>query len=112
MEDKFRINASISLFRTEFDVSGTDRDYVELDAQLTFSLVNDTSGNKFYLPESIALFVGPIYNDLISGDVDESGERFGVTAGLEFFSVKRVAVGLRYEQYDKSGFVGGFNIHF
>ena len=112
MEDKFRINSSISLFRTEFDVSGSDRDYVELDVQLTFSLVNDTKGSKFFLPESIALFVGPIYNDLISGDVDESDEAFGVTAGLEFYSVERVSVGLRYEQFNKSGFVGGFNIHF
>lgn len=112
MEDKFRINSSISLFKTEFDVSGSGRNYLELDAQLTFSFVNDTKGSKFYFPESIALFVGPIYNDLISGDIDERDDRFGVTAGLEFYSAERVSVGFRYEQHKKSGFVGGFNIHF
>lgn len=112
MEDKFRINASASIFSTEFEASGKDRDYVEFDAKLTFSLVNDLSGNKYYVPESIALFVGPIYNDLVSGDVDETGDRFGVTAGLEFFSVERVSVSFRIEQFDETGFIGGLNIHF
>jgi hypothetical protein len=93
MENKIRLNGT--WFYTYYDAD--EMDFDELYAAITLSIVNDIEGEKFFFPESIALFLGGVYSDL-RGDLDEADD-FGFSLGLDMFITKRVAANWEYITY-------------
>ncbi|OGV66263.1 MAG: hypothetical protein A2283_12090 [Lentisphaerae bacterium RIFOXYA12_FULL_48_11] len=113
LEDRLRINANIQYTKGSGtyadDVTGID--WYELSGSLTLSLVNDLTGDKFFAPSSIALFIGPAFSKLTSGDIEEE-KPFGMTAGLDVFLNEKVSLEAAYTKYDRSTYSFGVNIHF
>ena len=113
MEDEIRINAQVSYQRTDVEAFGEDRTLDELLGSLTVSIVNDVGGSKLFLPESIAVFAGPVYGHILSDDLDDGrDEVWGLTGGIEFFHSKRVSTYAQLEEYENTGFSAGVNIRF
>lgn len=112
MEDRVRVNASAEYSWTKTERFGEDIGWQEFVTSLTFSIVNDTTGNKAFWPESVAIFAGPIYSCIL-GDLDEASEdRLGLTGGVEIFVSERVSLDARFENYQKASFSGGLNVRF
>jgi len=113
LEDKIRVNAGIGFFKTDVETHGKKEDLTEVEASLTVSVVNDVAGSKLYLPESIALFFGPIYSEFIGDDIEDSGDdQVGFTVGLEAFNVKRVSLSTRVEFFENTGYAVGLHTRF
>ncbi len=113
MEDKIRVNAGIGFFKTEVETLGEEEDLTEVEANFTVSIVNDLSGSKLYLPESLALFFGPAYSEFIGDDIEDSGDdQVGFTVGLEAFNVKRVSLSARAEFFENTGYAVGLHTRF
>ncbi|MDA0989816.1 MAG: hypothetical protein O3A51_03595 [Verrucomicrobia bacterium] len=113
MEDKIRVNGSLSYQRTSVESFRSDLTLDELMGSLTISLVNDVAGNKIYHPESIAFYFGPIYNSILGNDIDDSpDQKWGFTGGLEVFHTERVSYFGQIESFEKSGYTAGLNVRF
>ncbi len=113
MENKIRVNATVSYQASELAWRQEYYDFRELQVALTASIVNDIVGNKLFLPESIALFGGPVYSASLSDDIKDSpDEDVGLTAGLEVFHTKRVSYYFRVEEFARTGYAGGLNVRF
>lgn len=113
MEDRLRINATISYSRskTEWVVTNREYEWNEIFASLIFSIVNDVEGDKRFLPYSIAVFAGPIFSDLI-GDIDVDNKT-GFTAGLDIFYTESLSISGGIESFgDGNGFVAGLHSRF
>ena len=113
IEDKIRVNASLGFLKTDVETLGTEENLTEIEASLTISIVNDVEGSKLYLPETIALFFGPIYSEFIGDDIEDSGDdQVGFTVGLEAFNVKRVSLSTRIEFFENTGYAVGLHTRF
>lgn len=113
MENKIRVNSSLSYLASEIEVFNQELDFQEFQASLTASIVNDVVGNKLYLPESIAIFAGPIYSSLLDDDLnDNPDENVGLSAGLEVFHTKRISYYMRVDDFAKAGYAAGLNVRF
>ena len=107
-EERIRINADLQYSVTRAD-SGID--WSEFYGSLTVSIVNDVEGNKIFLPNSIALFVGPVFSDLESDVFDEESTT-GYTLGIEVFLSEKVSLGYALEELDGSSYTVGLNVRF
>ena len=113
MENEIRLNAGAGVLSSQAEYLGTDYDIVEVELSATVSIVNHVTGSKQFLPESIALFVGPAYLDVSGDDInDNDDDAVGLIAGLEVFQTKRVSYHLRVENFEKSGAMAGVNVRF
>lgn len=110
-EDKIRINAGWQYTSSGTKYAGATRKWHELFASLTVSLVNDVEGSKFYLPNSIAIFAGPIYSDIQSSSIDEK-DAFGLITGLEVFYSEKISIDWAIERFESSAYTVGINIRF
>jgi opacity protein-like surface antigen len=108
--DAIRFNFSARYLNTGSSIAG-DIDWDELSASLTMELVNNTTGNKFYSPESISLYVGPIYSTLISSDFEEDSS-FGIIGGIQCYIVDTISLDLEVQYFDTASVAGGLNFHF
>ena len=111
LEDVVRLN-----FATQYLFSGTDSglssvSWNELSSALTFALVNHTDGNKFFSPESIAIYAGPFFSILASSDL-ESEDNMGVLGGIEFFFTDTFTADLQVQMFEESTVGAGFNFRF
>jgi len=111
MEDRIRINIGGEYIFRESEWLGKDVDYEELTGYATLSIVNDVRGDKTYLPDSIAIFGGPMYSDIRGDDFrDAKDDRWGYVAGLEVFFTKRITANVAYESFEEDGVTVGINL--
>lgn len=110
-EDRIRINASAGVGFSQARWCCQDVSWREFMASVTLSVVNDCHGNKRFVPESIALYVGPAYSDLDSDDLDED-EQIGLVGGLEVFMTESTSFDLGVRHFDGTGFTGGLHVRF
>lgn len=110
-EDTVRINFGVDYLRTGSDLAFNSVDWSEISTSLTIELVNNTIGNKFFSPESISLYVGPVYSALISSDFSEDNS-MGIMGGLEIFIVDTVVLDFEVQYFEQTSFSGGINFRF
>ena len=110
-EDKIRINAGWQYSESKTESGGSDVEWSEICASLTLSIVNDLDGNKRYVPNSIALFAGPVYSDIDSSIINEK-DVFGYTAGIQVFYTEKVSFDIGVEKFESDTYVGGVNVRF
>ncbi|MDA0578634.1 MAG: hypothetical protein O3B24_11110 [Verrucomicrobia bacterium] len=112
MENEIRVNINLAYYGFEADALGETRDVGQFDASLTVSLANNLDRVSLYLPETIAIFAGPVFSQL-DGDIsDKPDDSVGMTVGLEVFHSKRVSYNFRVENFSNVGYAGGLNIRF
>jgi opacity protein-like surface antigen len=110
-EDRLRINMGATWAATEAEWYGEDVKWQEINAFATISIVNDTTGNKLFNPNSIAIYAGPVYSHIVSDDL-EADQELGFMAGIEVFVSESITLDLGVRQFDSTGFEGGLNIQF
>lgn len=113
LEDRLRLNANVQYTKGSGTyVDGiTGIDWYELSGSLTLSVVNDLTGDKFFVPNSIAFFIGPAFSLLTSGEI-EAEKNAGMTAGLDIFLNEKVSIELAYTKFEKSTYSAGVNVRF
>jgi opacity protein-like surface antigen len=111
MEDAFRLNLGLQTLTTEADFVFDTFKWREISGALTLSIINHTTGNKEYTPESIALYVGPAFS-YVSSDDFETKNTVGVVGGLEIFFTDSFAIDFRVEYFEKTSGSIGLNLHF
>lgn len=110
-EDKIRINADWQYTTSKTEYGSEVKKWRELFLALTISIVNDIEGNKLYLPNSVAVFWGPLYSDIQGGSINEK-DKIGFTAGLEVFFTEKISLNLAIESFDEVTHIGGINVRF
>ena len=97
-DDQLDIMSTFSRFRVNFGAEYAYTDSNELstdqvDAFLTFELLNDMFSVHEMFPTSIGLFAGPVFSYLnIDGYEQDTEDRWGLTVGLELTFSRRVYV--------------------
>jgi len=114
MEDRFLLNAAVEYLWTGADPQWPDNlRWGELTASLTFSIVNDITGNALFTAKSIALYAGPVVSALVSGDLEgKDSTEAGVTAGMEVFLTERVSLNAQFTKMDYPGYGAGLTVRF
>jgi hypothetical protein len=110
-EDKLRLNAGASWGHTEAEWLGREVSWQEGTAFITLSIVNDTTGNKIFNPNSVSVYVGPLYNYIKSDDI-ELEDNFGFMAGIEVFMTDHITLDLGLRHMDAMTYEGGVHIRF
>jgi len=112
MENKLRVNAGAQYVVASSDIIGEEWEWAEVTANLTVSIVNDLDGNRLFLPNSIALYVGPFYFDIISDDISHRGDEFGYEIGMEVFFTESVSFDFGMRRLNDSGLTAGMHVRF
>jgi len=110
-EDKIRLTAGCQYTVTDAEYAGEDITIGEFYASLFVSVVNDVVGNKFYHPDSVALYAGPICSDLDSDELDEQ-ENIGFAVGVEVFGSRNVSFDVGLEYIDSTQGKAGLHVRF
>jgi hypothetical protein len=115
-EDRLRINANVSLIHgtTAWDepLAVQEFEWDEVSASVIFSIVNDCEGEKKYVPNSVTVFVGPIYSDYLGSEI-EVVDKAGFLAGLEIFYSASLSFNIGIESFGgESGYMGGVHLRF
>ena len=111
MENRLRICAGVSYSQTTFSLGGQSKDWGELQASVIVSIVNDLTGDRLFLPDSIAIYAGPLYSDIISNEIDESTQ-FGFAVGIQVFLDEHTSLDFGIRQFDSTGYAGGVHVRF
>lgn len=111
VEDAFRLNLGLQYLSTEAQFGNELLDWDEFSGALTLSVINHTTGNKYYTPESIAIYLGPAFS-VIRSDAFEGKSNGGVVGGLEIFFTDSFAVDIRVEFIEQASASAGVNLHF
>ncbi len=99
-ETRMRLTASAQVSAASPEIGNEDYDYTETFASLTLSIINDLVGNKNIWPESIGIFVGPVFNKYDCDKVKTVGDEIGFMMGLDVFVSDRVGLSAAYETYN------------
>jgi opacity protein-like surface antigen len=110
-EDIIRMNMGVEYLRSSFDNGSDSSDWGELTVALTMALVNTIDGNKYFWPESIAIYAGPIYSN-ISGDDFDTDDTAGVIGGLELYLTDTITLDLQAKYFKETSVFGGVNFRF
>ena len=111
IEDVIRMNMGVEYVRSSFDNGFASSDWSELSVALTMAIVNAIEGNKYFWPESIAIYAGPIYS-AINGDEFETDDDVGLIAGLEFFLTDTCTLDFQVKYFEETSIAGGVNFRF
>jgi hypothetical protein len=111
MEDVVRINLGAEWTRSSADTSFSSADWDEVAIALTFALINHVDTSKLFHPESIGLYIGPLYSRYISDDF-EAKDEIGVVAGMEIFFTDTVSLDFEAQHFSETSAAGGINFHF
>ncbi len=111
MEDTFRLNLGLQILNTEANFGSETLEWAEFSGALTLSIINHTTGNKEYTPESIALYLGPAFSYIRSDDFSAKNDT-GVVGGLEIFFTDSFAIDFRVEYFETASGSAGINLHF
>jgi hypothetical protein len=114
MEDRIRISGNVEYSATSGEYWGEDLRWATVNASLTLGFVNDVAGNFLHVPDSIALYAGPMYSTLLGSDIElaNSESDLGLTAGLEVYYTPRVSLYAQANFFDETGVSAGLNVHF
>ena len=115
LEDRLRLNGNVEYTVTSIQDFDADSNLAELDASLTLSIVNDIPGNVLFMPDSMAVFAGPIYCSITGPKVKgpkKSGDDFGYTVGFELFYTPTISFSGQVNSYDHTGYTVGMNLRF
>jgi opacity protein-like surface antigen len=110
-EDVIRMNMGVEYVRSSLDNEFASSDWSELTVALTIALVNAVDGNKYFWPESIAIYAGPIYST-INGDEFETDDDVGLIAGLEFYLTDTCSLDIQVKYFEETSVGGGINFRF
>lgn len=110
LEDRIRINVGCQYSEASTKYRGSNLDWAEQTFWTTLSYVNDVEGNKFYLPNSISVFIGPFYSDLTSNRKVVAKKNWGYTAGLEMFYSECISMYFRTITFDDLKYCAGINV--
>jgi len=88
-ENSIRINGRCEYTFNSIDGLGIG-EWQEIQISLTLSIINDLNANILYLPKAIGLFAGPVFSDILFGDIDEE-TKTGAFAGMEVYYSERVS---------------------
>jgi opacity protein-like surface antigen len=110
-EDIIRMNMGVEYVRSSFDNGFASSDWGEFSVALTVALVNTIDGNKYFWPESIAIYAGPIYS-AINGDEFEADDTVGVIGGLELYLTDTITLDLQVKYFNETSVAGGVNFRF
>ncbi len=110
-EDRFRMNFGVEHVFSETEWNGKTVDWQKTDAAITFGVVNDTVGNKFFTCESIALYIGGIFSILTSDDFEES-KSVGGMGGIEFFITDSFSLDAKAYIFEEASYDIGLNVRF
>ena len=111
LEDVVRLNLSAQYTRAEAEVGGMDLEWEDISVAATIGLVNHTEGLKYYAPESISLYIGPMYSVFESDDFKAKDE-IGAVAGIEIFFMDTIVLDLKVQQFEETSVGGGINFRF
>jgi opacity protein-like surface antigen len=114
-EDRIRVTAGLQYIgSTAKDPATQDNIRLgDLSASAIVSLVNDIEGSKEFLPNSIAIFGGLLYADIITNDKNlKPDTKIGFTGGLELYYTESVSLVFALERLDDSGILAGVNVRF
>ncbi len=111
VEDAIRVNMGVEYVKSSFDNGFSSSDWREVTVALTLALVNHTAGNKYYTPESIAVYAGPLYS-AITGDDFETEDNMGLIAGLEVYITDTITLDLQVKHFEETSVGGGVNFRF
>lgn len=111
-ENKIRVNIGGQYTFAETDHAFADWQWEEYMVYATVSIVNDIVGNKLFLPNSIALYGGPVYSGIRSDDIKQTENEFGYNVGLEVFLTESVSLDIGIEKYDATGYAVGVHVRF
>jgi len=111
MEDTFRLNLGLQILNTEANFGSETLEWAEFSGALTLSIINHTTGNKEYTPESIALYLGPAFSYIRSDDFSAKNDT-GVVGGLEIFFTDSFAIDFRVEYFETASDSAPINLHF
>ncbi len=98
-ETKFRIQANAQISAARPEIGGDDCSYTETYAAITCSVINEIAGNKDFWPDALGIFFGPSYSHMSSGDLDTTGDDFGIVFGLDVYVARNVSLSASYETY-------------
>ncbi len=73
----YRLTSGAEYSLANFD----DFTWSQIEAFLTFELINELNRTSFIMPETIGLFFGPVVSYVLSDEYD-AGDNIGVTVGL------------------------------
>lgn len=114
LEDRLRLNANFQYTRGSgayADGFSGNISWSEFSGSLTLSIVNDLEGDKFFVPNSIALFIGPAFSFLSSSEIEQDSS-FGLTLGIDVFLNEKVSLEFAYISYEESAYSAGVNVRF
>jgi hypothetical protein len=111
MIDAYRVTADIQYTTCSTEYYSQGVDWNEVNAALRFSVVNETTGNKYFSPESISLYAGPLFSS-IDGDSFKEKNSTGLLAGGQIFMNDRVSLDLQGQFFEETSILGGINVQF
>lgn len=113
LETKVRLQALGQITAARPDLEGHSASYVEFYSSLTLNLVNELIGNKYYWPEAIGIFGGPVLDKIKSDDFTVTGSKFGMVAGIDLYLSRATTLSLSYEAFSSDkAFNAAVNIRF
>lgn len=110
-EDRLRLRGGWQLTRSDTDDPDTG-EWEEMFVHLTLSLVNDIEGSKLFLPNSIAVYGGPIYSWIGNSSSFSNEGMFGYTAGLEVYYTESISFDVGIEAMDYTDATVGIHLRF
>lgn len=111
MEDVIRLNIGGEYTWSEADLGFADVEWEELSFSATVGIVNHTESYKLFAPESISLYIGPMYSSFESSDF-ETEKEVGAVAGIEIFFMDTIILDLKVLQFEETSVGGGINFYF
>lgn len=113
LEDRLILNGGLEYTFNSAEWMDETLDFGEFTAQLNAGIVNDVTGEAFFIPESVTLFGGPIYKSINSSDIKGSGASgLGIGGGAEILYTERVSLYGYWFKTDESGYAFGLNVRF
>ncbi|MDI6774871.1 MAG: hypothetical protein QME60_05685 [Verrucomicrobiota bacterium] len=111
LENTILVNAAWQYSVSEAIRNNDGQAMQEFYATATLSILNDLDDSKLFLPEGIALFLGPAVS-IVNSDRVSTKEEYGIVAGLEIYCTKRVSFYLSGEMMgkDSNGVLLGVNL--
>ena len=110
-EDHFRVHSTVSYTSSEAESGLATWEFNEVEANLTFSIVNELSGNKLFLPQAIGLTAGGLVS-VLQGDLEENGDSVGYLLGLDFLWTDHITMTIGVDSLDSTGTFASINLLF
>ncbi|MFO7870496.1 MAG: hypothetical protein R6V03_03580 [Kiritimatiellia bacterium] len=106
-----RVNGGIEYTSSGGSFHHNNLEWRELYISLTLSLVNELTGETFFVPDSVGIFGGPVYSHYHGADLEEE-DSIGYSAGLELYFSEKMSVYLGLHSLGTAGNMAGLRMRF